>query len=217
MLKVYFAELRKASKIDFSSSGREFSLIALASAERQDSMLYFGWNCFSSDLRRPSWMRKKFLMLLIYWYLRYWRKIEENWKKSYPIFVLSILKSFFEQLLGNYFSLGWLCADRRQFKNRENQVRQVIIFRCTQQNVFKRLQFVFIFDLIEILQCWDVVVVKGRDGIFIRHAGVEENAVVKGSLEVALAEVFWSTCDDAVIFFVRFFSFLFFLTLLVVI
>lgn len=61
---LYFAAFRKCSKIDFSSSGSEFSLIALARAARHDSMLYFGLNIFSSDLRRPSWMRKKFLILL---------------------------------------------------------------------------------------------------------------------------------------------------------
>ena len=60
----HFAAFRKCSKMDFSSSGSEFSLMALARAARQDSMSYFGLNIFSSDFRRPSWMRKKFLMLL---------------------------------------------------------------------------------------------------------------------------------------------------------
>lgn len=61
----YLAAFKKCSKMDFSSSGSEFSLMALARADRHDSMLYLGWNCFSSLFSRPSWMRKKFLMLLI--------------------------------------------------------------------------------------------------------------------------------------------------------
>lgn len=110
MRKVHFAELRKASKIDFSSSGSELSLMALARAERHESMLYFGWNCFSSVFNRPSCMRKKFRMLLICWKFNF-ILISGICSETYAILVLAIFESFFEELLSNGFSLCRLSTD----------------------------------------------------------------------------------------------------------
>lgn len=141
--------LKKCSKIDFSSSGSEFSLIALASAERHDSTLYFGLNCFSSDLSNPSWMRKKFRMLLICEKKKFNFCQREAVEKTYAILVFSIVESLFEQLLSNGFSFWRLFTNWKQFEDCKYQMSQISVFRCGGQNFLKSFQLVIVFNLVE--------------------------------------------------------------------
>lgn len=135
---------------------------------------------------------------------------------SYSIFVLSVLESLLEELLCNGFRLTRLRPDRGKLQNCENQMCQVVVFRCTRQHFLECLQLVFILDQVEVLDSWNIVVVEGGDGIFIGNAGVQENAVVQRRLEITRTEIFRGVCDDAVVFFIGFFSFLFFLFFVVI-
>lgn len=137
-------------------------------------------------------MRKKFLMLLICARGKINKLIlfqSFSPLSTHPIFVLSILKSFLEKLLRNVLRLHRLSTDRRELQDREHQMRQIIVFRCARQHFLERLQLVFVLDLIERLNGWDFGVVESCDGILVRNAGVEQNAVVQGRLKVALVEV----------------------------